>query len=434
MSRIQPRRRYIFRSLALCLLPLCGCSVMEGLRGPQAISAHRVPRRLLGTTRSDMQEITMARLRQDPPEVYQLGPDDILGVYIENVIGNPDEVPPVHYPEDGSKPPAIGFPIPIREDGTIAAPLVPPIQVTGLTLAQTTELIRKAYTVEQKILPEGKDRIIVTLIRRRMHRVLVVREETGGTEGVSKRGSGFTVDLPAYENDLLHALNETGGLPGVDAKNEILIYRGMFSDGAERDRMIARINDGLSPCEAKPPIPGDPNVVVIPMRFHSNNVPEFTQDDIILESGDIVMIKAREREIYYTGGILGGGEYQLPRDYDLDILGAIALAGGQIGAGNPVPISGGRQGGFGGFGGGAGNGAAGAVPASKAIILRKLPDGTGQIPIRVDLNRALSDPGHRILIQPEDTIVVRYTIDEAFANLAFNLLQFNYFLGSGGGF
>ncbi len=39
------------------------------------------------------------------------------------------------------------------------------------------------------------------------------------------------------------------------------------------------------------------------------------------------MIQSRDREKFYTGGVLGGGEHLLPRDYDLDILVAIAIAG-----------------------------------------------------------------------------------------------------------
>jgi hypothetical protein len=47
----------------------------------------------------------------------------------------------------------------------------------------------------------------------------------GITLGAAKRGTGKLVKLPAGENDVLHALAETGGLPGLDARNEIVIVR-----------------------------------------------------------------------------------------------------------------------------------------------------------------------------------------------------------------
>ena len=201
-----------------------------------AIPAGRVPREVLARPRDDMQQITISRLRQNPPPVYQLGSGDVLGIYIEFVLGEEGESPPVHFPEDGDQPPALGYPVPVREDGTLSLPLIPPVAVNGLTVEQATEKIRTTY-LNAQVLQAGRDKVIVTLMRRREYRILVIREEEGGTEGVTKHGTGTIVDLPAYENDLLHALNETGGLPGLDAKNEVLIMRGGFNDGAQRDLM-----------------------------------------------------------------------------------------------------------------------------------------------------------------------------------------------------
>lgn len=309
-----------------------GCSSLDLMMGVPAIPAERAPASMLNTLpKEDLVDISMTRLRQDPPDYYQLGPGDILGIYIENVLGNGEEPPPVHFPEEGVEPPAIGFPIPVREDGTIALPLIDEIYVEGKSLEETSMLIRLEYTVKKKILPPGKDRIIVTLIRKRQFRVLVVREESGGVQDVTKRGAGYTIDLDVYENDLLHALNETGGMPGTDAKSEVVIYRGLFEEGRHRDELIASLKAGQPPCQCPPPILDDPNVVRIPLKYHPANPPQFSEEDIILKTGDIVMIESRENERYYTGGALAGGEFLLPRDQDLDILGAIAKAGGLVG-------------------------------------------------------------------------------------------------------
>ena len=428
MSSVATRCRHLSCLLGLVILPLSGCSLLDDFKGVPAVPAHRVPLELLAKPRLEMQEISMVRLRQDPPQTYLLGPQDVLGIYVENMVGKADEPPPVHFPEDESRPPAFGYPISVRDDGTIDLPLIPPIHVSGKTLSQTSEDIRKAYTTDHKILPEGMDRVIVTLMRRRMHRILVVREESGGQQGVLKRGTGHTVNLPAYENDLLHALNETGGMPGLDADNEILIYHGMFNDGVQRDELLAQINAGRDPCQVKVEGLDDPNVVRIPLRFHPHKQPRFTQNEIILRTGDIVVVKARDREKFYTGGALPGGEHLLPRDYDLDILGAIALVGGPIGnSGIGLTQIGGSRRGLGGAGSGSG------IAPSRAIVLRNVPGG-GQVPIRIDLNKAISDPSQRILIQPGDMIIVRYTLPEELYNAALSLVQFNFlFSGFGGG-
>src|SRR6202022_2155629 len=93
---------------------------------------------------------------------------------------------------------------------------------------------------------QANPRIIVTLQHRRTYHVQVIREDapingntvTIGTVGLgtgtelvestSRHGTGHEVELPAYENDVLHALAQTGGLPGTDAIDEIVIERPPF--------------------------------------------------------------------------------------------------------------------------------------------------------------------------------------------------------------
>lgn len=407
-----------------------GCqSFITGIMGIPAIPVNRVPPEILyQNEKNDLIDISLTRLRQDPPDVYLLGPGDILGVSIDNVLGSPDELPPVHFPEEGDDPPAVGFPVPVRDDGTINLPFVPDLFVEGTSLEEATRIIEREYFVNSGILKKQdavQSRVVVTLIRKRQYRVLVVREEAGGLQEVSKRGRGDNIDLDAYENDVLHALNETGGLPGLDAKNEIVIYRGQYDSGKHRDEILAQIAAGKDPCFCSPPDPEDPNVTRIPMRYHPSNPPNFDQNDIILKDGDIIYIESRDRELYYTGGALQGGEYPLPRDYDLRLLGAIAKAGGFVGSAGAGIAS---------LGSGGGNprASSGCAP-SQAIVLRKLCNGQ-TIPIRVDLNKALTDERHNLLIQPEDTIIVQYTLVEEIYNASLNLLQFNFlFNGFRGG-
>ena len=416
-------RSMILATVGLALTLLCsGCQSL-GLNIP-AVPVNRLPADYLKRPNKDMQQLSISRLRQRPPVTYELAPGDVLGIYIESVIGKSDEAPPVHFPTQGDQAPAIGYPVPVREDGTLALPLVDPIDVEGMTVEECTEEIRRAYTLDKEILKRGKDKIIVTLMRRRMFRVLVIREESGGKENVTKRGTGVVVDLPAYENDVLHALNMTGGLPGLDARNEIIIIRGGCESGAEYDDFVSELKSRKQPCECTPEAPDPPNMLRIPIRFFPGQVPHFVEDDIILDTGDIVYIPARDNDRYYTGGVLRGGEFLLPRDYDLDVLGAVAVAGGSIGSGGTGIGSG--QGGGGQGGGGGGGRTTGCTP-SDLIVLRKI-GCNGQVPIRINLKQALTDPSQRILVQPEDTLILRYTIAEEIYNAALNLISFNFLL------
>lgn len=411
--------------LAAATLWLTGCANLRPIEG---IPATRIPDALRGEKRADKIPIDFVRLRQDPPDVYLLGPRDVLGIYIEGILGDREQLPPVHFPDTGNLPPAIGYPLPVREDGTLDLPLITkPLQVEGLTLVQAQDLIRRTYTIDNKILQPGKDRIIVTLIKPRTYQVVVIRQESGngptiggaratGASPITKQGAGFTLDLRAYENDVLHALTATGGLPGLDAKNEVKIYRGVFKDAEERDRMANQIVSSYDPCYCGPKCPIDqPKVTKIPIRYTPGEEPEYRQEDIILKTGDIVVIEARDADYYYTGGLLGGGQYLLPRDYDLDVLGAIAIAGGPVGGQNT-----GRSSLF-----NSNQGLGALIPPSEAIVLRNLGN-CGQIPLRVNLKKALLDPRERVLIQPGDMVIVRYTPLEFLGNVFLSTVQFNF--------
>jgi len=427
-------------AVILLLLPLStGCTAWR------SVPAYCYPSAIFYAPRSSQEPINFVHLRQDPPPVYLLGPRDVLGVYVEGVLGQSDEPPPVYFQEQANLPPAIGYPIPIREDGTLSLPLVPPIKVVGLSLAQAERLIRNAYTVDQKILQPGRDRIIVTLIKPRTYQVLVVREDAtapalrrGTSEGElilgsGKRGMTYAVELRAYENDVLHALSESGGLPGLDAKNEITILRGGY-DAAEGPNAyltaLLQEPDG-SPFTPEglpfdPNLPGpsqNANTIKIPLRSSPDQPPpKITQDDIILNTGDVVFIESRDAEVFYTGGLLRGGQFPIPRDYDLDILGAIAMAGGSV-----ASAAGGAAG-QGSLGGGGRRGVGSIFPPTRAIVVRTV--GGRQTSIRVDLKRALIDPQERILIEPNDFILLEYKPMELVLNIILNNVQLNYFLNN----
>jgi len=378
------------------------------------VPAHRLPAQFLAKPKNNLVPIDIARLRQDPPREYLVDAEDILGIYIEGVLGSAEEAPPVHMPDRFSDlPPSIGYPIPVREDGTLALPLVPPLPVRGLSLAQVENVIRRAYTIDSQILKPDKDRIIVTLMNARTYQVVVMRQDGVGQQAVGpfddgrgRAARGVTVDLPAYKNDVLHALAETGGLPGLDAQNEIKILKGDLRDARQRDAFVREFFQQplCDPCLCRAPLPDDSAIIRIPLRLPPGQVPTFKPEDVILEEGDIVLIEGREREVFYTGGELPGGEFPLPRDYDLDVLGALAIVGSGVATAGSVPPMGGFS-----------TSTLGAASPSQLFILRKTPC-RGQVTIAVDLNRAINDPRARPLVQAGDTLILQYKPEEELLN------------------
>jgi protein involved in polysaccharide export with SLBB domain len=395
---------------------LCGCAAMTN-PVVDGIPVHRLPPELLATPRNDTRTIPLALLEQPQPAVYLLEPGDVLALYIEGILGErtqpiPINAPPVVQIRDQHTPtPTLGYPVPVRQDGTIALPWVKPIRVQGLTIIQAQDAVTQAYRVTE-IGKEGKERIYVNLFQPRRSQVLVLREEStsfaptlDGAITSSKLGTGSIVELPAFENDVLHALTLTGGLPGLDAYDAVIIERGCFSDAAQGGAVQKRLTQLLPGMKPQAVLGCDHPIVRIPLRIHPGEPLPIRPEDVVLHTGDVVFIEARPKDVYFTGGLLPAAEHVLPRDKDLDVLEAVSLVHGPLIngafavnnlAGNLV------QPGLGG------------PNPSLLTVLRRTPEG-GQVAIRVDLNRALRDARERLLVKAGDVLILQEQPGEALA-------------------
>lgn len=538
----------LFHAWALGCALLSGCAAFHPMHG---VPARYLPEEYRGTTRAGRRTIDLSLLKRTKPPVYKLDSGDVLGVYIEGVLGDRKVAPPVNITLNETAPPSFGFPIPVREDGTISLPLIGTQVVRGLSVAEVETRLKQAYTQTKEFLNPDNDRILVSLQRPRQYRVLVIRQEAPTVTqplamgwlnaGTMKRGTGKLVSLPADQNDVMHALAETGGLPGLDAENAIYVIRrrkspqgwtppkpdsptpraeqarksarsqtvfraqspvggawppadsqpspinpqsdyrrgghslpfeqrqmpmfptnGEFSENTTTTIPMARYpdarpvgvsvppgawNEGFPPAASTPfprgwqppqhgfpesvtgpwPAEGDAvtpeqfgwdmsednldgrRVIRIPIRLGPGETVDLREEDIILENGDIVFIEARDTEVFYTGGLLGGGQYVLPRDYDLNVLQAIAVSQGPRAAGGA-----GSSRATASMGGQSALNNDVSISASHVIILRYLPDGR-MVPIEIDLYTARSDVAEQVIIQPGDYILLQYTKLEAIA-------------------
>jgi hypothetical protein len=258
----------------------------------------------------------------------------------------------------------------------------------------------------------------VTLLRPRQYHVLVLREDAGGTTfgstggfggfgaaGVSfsqtRRAAGFPLDLPAYENDLLNALTRSGGLPGAEAEDEVLIQRGAYRTGPDGKPVAAP--------------DAERQTIRVPLRLRPGEPFTVRPQDLVLLSGDIVQVRARTGDLFYTGGLLPSRAFPLPPDRDLDVLEAVALVGGPLlnGGINANNLSGQIvQTGL------------GFPSPSQVTILRRLPSGA-QIPIIVNLNRAFADPRERIALRAGDFVILQSTVGEATGQYLTSNLRIN---------
>ena len=363
-------------------------------------------------------------LRRSKPQSYLLDSGDVLGIFLEGVLGKSDESAPIHYPPPGSDlGPSMGYPTLVLSDGTVSLPMVDRILVRGLTVQQAEAKIRSVYSGQnktgQRILTDNS-RVIVSLQRKRTIKVTVIRGDNSAAmaplnsfrqDAVNNRSDrsarSSTIHLDAYDNDVLNALIATGGLPGLNAKPNATIYRarpaGSYSSGQSAFPRSNNYNPNAS-------FPRSSATAQVPLR-HSTMRPTYpgqhaqTRQNSVLRDGDLLVVDSKPTEVYYTGGLLRGGEHLLPRDKSLSVIDAIALAGGPVASTiNRFGIS--------------------RLPPTELNIVRNNPQ-QGQVNIRVDLNRAYNDPSQRILVAPGDHLILRYKPAEQIGN--FGIETFNTF-------
>ena len=135
-----------------------GCASFSNPAVPDAIPVHRLPAEVFGSSREAEKTIPLTLLRQDVPKNYLLDAGDILGVFVEGVLGERGQPPPVINfqqlsPGGTPPPPAIGFPIPVQENGMVSLPLLDPIPVTGKSMADVQNLVAKEYIDRRLVAP-----------------------------------------------------------------------------------------------------------------------------------------------------------------------------------------------------------------------------------------------------------------------------------------
>ena len=396
--------------LILAFAPVLVGSGCAALTNPVAdgIPVRRLPAEVLGRPKSDLKPIPLTVLRQREQTIYTLDKGDTLAIVAEKILGDDNAQPPVRLPDGNNSNASVGFPVPVNEDGKISLPRLPMIDVKGKTLAEVEKLIFETASGKngglELINPKNPPRISVQLLQKRFYTITVERQDAipfvpqaglGGVAiGSNKKGNSFTVKLPAGENDVLHALNSTGGLPGLDAKNEVLIERGVY-DPNEPGKSRTRI----------------------PLRLYQEQSLDICEADIILKDGDVVRIESRDTdtELYYTVGVAGSRQFTLPRDYDLDVLQALVVAGAPIANGGFTQNA---------FVAQAVNSGLGTPSPSLVTILRPVGNGR-QVPIRVDMQLALRDPRERLRILAGDIIVLQERPGDATARYLTQTIRFN---------
>ena len=366
---IRQQRTFISVSLPLFLLVASGC--WAPLASP-GIPASSLPDEFRTPYKTLAPQLNLASLTRPPVPDYILGPNDVLEVLVYGLYEGVNPVP---------------VRAQIMASGHVQLPLVGPVRVAGLNILQAHQAISEAYA-------DGfinEPRINVYLAERSVVSVLVLGE-------VARPG---VYPLPKYENDVAHALASAGGL-GIDAEAEIEIHRRLSPEEVAAHR-VERLPDvhreqPLTPAQLEEVVPfacapfteQEPmRIVRIPLRGFPNQ-PVLAQD-VILQTGDVVLVPSRKNEVFFVVGRLSptnfvrfnigarerdlGAGFVLPRDRDIDVVTAVAMAGYIDPIESPTTVT----------------------------VHRTTPMGQPML-IRVDLIAARYDARENVMVQPGDII------------------------------
>ncbi|MEE8451958.1 MAG: polysaccharide biosynthesis/export family protein [Thermoguttaceae bacterium] len=309
-----------------------------------AIPACSLPDSFRTPIRTAGPPLNLASLSIPPQPDYILGPGDVLEVVIHDLY--PGQ--PVH---------------PVRAqvmgNGQIHLPIVGAVLVDGKNLMQAHVTINAAYA-------DGfmKDpRTNVYLFEKATTSVLVMGEV--GAPGMYR--------LPKYENDVAHALAAAGGLM-EDAGTELQVHRRIppgqvvptgyqassAGEPATTLQVLTPPEPGAYAAEATDMGSGaidttestvsprgvrlidEPTrIVKIPLNGYPDQ--PLYSSDIVLNPGDVVVVPSRKDEVFYVVGKLSptnflrfsisererdiGAGFLLPRDREIDVVTAVAMAG-----------------------------------------------------------------------------------------------------------
>jgi protein involved in polysaccharide export with SLBB domain len=230
-------------------------------------------------------DIPVLLLRRKPIEIYRVAPGDTLGIIVDGVLGDSATFIPVGLIETQDGNPSLGYPIVVRDDGTISMPQLKAIKVNGMSIAEIEAALCRAYTVDKNIIKPEKFSATVTLARRRTIKVLVIRQDDGGGTSESKQ----LLELPFGDDDVLTALAKTGGVPGTVGMHEVIIERSPSNPGVKDE------NVETSPANAEAlPAKKVKKQIRIPIVIRPGDSFPITEEDIILHNGDVVFVPARK--------------------------------------------------------------------------------------------------------------------------------------------
>lgn len=317
-------------------------------------NAESMPDMLRVTSRSNPQEVDLARLAAQSVSSELIAPGDVLEVTIAAGLSIEDT-----------------YTIPVRiseQDGSGSLPVLGRIRLSGLSFNEAEAVIFE-HCVNRKLY--NQPHVTVTMKQQRMNRVQVV----GAVEHPN------TYEIPRQHCDLVAAITAAGGL-SENAGRHVEIRFPTKAGGSPIDRTSPRIAGhaagGVQQVGAE--------VVVQPANMGSVKVDLISAsksgtNGYVVPDGAVVYVKREDpAPVTVIGLVRKTGPINYPVGKDLRVLDAIGQAGGRS-------IS----------------------MADKVFVIRPKANSHKSDVIKVSIAKAKSSQRSNVLLKPGDTVSVEHT-------------------------
>lgn len=285
-----------------------------------------------------------------------------------------------------AKEPAETSPIRVAEDGSAIVPIVGRVQLAGLELQGAEQVVRTA-AVERGVYRDPS--VTLVMKRQRTNKITVIGavEEPG------------VYELPRSASGLLAALVAAKGL-SKEAGVEVEIRRPALHNGTGAQPSLTPPGGGDRTAGVTTSLASfQPQSVIRPASSTKVNLITAAREGgggYTLDDGDVVMVEKRDPQpIHVIGLVTKPGQFDLPKNQDLHLLDAIALAGGPS-----------------------------IVVADKVHLIRHLSNHPEPIVIEVSLKEAKRQGKGNLRLTAGDVVSVEQTPETVVVGVMANFLRF----------
>ncbi|GIX03925.1 MAG: hypothetical protein KatS3mg113_0931 [Planctomycetaceae bacterium] len=334
-------------ALGLAII-LGGCRSTGGVQ----YSYRDLPPELLAARRENAQTIDLSRLTSGSVQSDVIDVGDVIDVTISTGLSEKE---------------SFTQPVRVRDDGIADIPVIGPVPLAGLELAEAEAAITAA-SIERNLY--RKPYVTVTMRHQRVNRVTVV----GAVKEPGVKA------IPRGQCDLLAALVAAGGLSEEAGTN--VEIRNPIRDATAPDPIAqGQGYDGVRATQYSTPRGGRRAAPMQSWRVDLVTATRSGGADYPLEDGAVVMVEKRKPEpIHVVGLVHKPNRYELPVGENLRVIDAVALAGGLS---SPV--------------------------ADQILVIRKVPHSHETVRISLRYSEAKRNEQANLLLAPGDIVSVEQT-------------------------